>query len=199
MTDKQSLLSELPEKLRVELTTTMYEDELSKIAFFADRSPQFLAAVAPLLKPTVFERGEYVYLKGDPLDCVYFLRSGEAAYVERKREADLIFAVNKPGSYFGDIDFTLSTHSAEAKRQYTIKAISEIHVLALHKHDLYNIDLNFKTEILALFEKSQLYSARLRKFNAEAREWFITRSRLAQQTPISSESEPLEEIEEEDE
>ena len=42
------------------------------------------------------------------LSLVYFIKSGETAYVQAKQNADLVFAVNKAGSFFGDIDFTLS-------------------------------------------------------------------------------------------
>ncbi len=58
-----------------------------------------------------------------------------------------MFAINKAGSYFGDIDFTLSTTESEASRLYTVKAMSDVSLLALHKQDLYEIDIKFKKEI----------------------------------------------------
>lgn len=62
--------------------------------------------MAPLLKPVKVSKGEYIYLKGDSIDGVYFIKKGRAAYVEKKSKADEIFATVQPGSYLGDIDFT---------------------------------------------------------------------------------------------
>ena len=51
MTDKQQLLEQLPNKLRVELSTLIYREELAGIHFFRKKSPHFIACVAPLLRP----------------------------------------------------------------------------------------------------------------------------------------------------
>lgn len=55
-------------------------------------------------------------MNGDPIDAgkidlklVYFIKRGETAYVDPKPGGDLMFAVNKVGSFFGDVDFTLTT------------------------------------------------------------------------------------------
>ena len=69
MTDKQQLLSQLPNKLRVELSTMMYREELAGIHFFKRKSPHFIASIAPLLRPVNLCKGEYVYMAGDPLDA----------------------------------------------------------------------------------------------------------------------------------
>ena len=71
---------------------------------------------------------------------MYFLKSGETAYVQAKQKADLVFAVNKTGSFFGDIDFTLSTEEAEAKRAFSVKARTNVELLVLQKQDLFNLD-----------------------------------------------------------
>ena len=66
----------------------MYREELAGIHFFKKKSPHFIASVAPLLRPVNLAKGEYVYMAGDPLDAgrytlilVYFIKSGETAYV----------------------------------------------------------------------------------------------------------------------
>ena len=69
MSEKDLLLNELPEKLKVELTNVVYHNDLKDIVFFENKSPYFLAAVAPLLRRLHFERSECVYMKDDPLDC----------------------------------------------------------------------------------------------------------------------------------
>ena len=54
----------------------MYAQELAPIAYFQAKSPNFVASVAPLLKPLKVSKGEYVFLKGDSLDGIYFLKKG---------------------------------------------------------------------------------------------------------------------------
>lgn len=61
--------------------------------YFKLKSPKFVATVAPLLKPVKVCKGEEIYRKGDSLDGIYFIKKGECAYFERRRNADLSFAV----------------------------------------------------------------------------------------------------------
>lgn len=68
--------------------------------------------------------------------------------MQPKDKADLVFAVNKAGSYFGDIDFTLSTELAEAQRAFSVKARTNVELLVLQKQDLFNLDSQFKREIM---------------------------------------------------
>ncbi len=67
--DKQELLAQLPNNLRVELSTLIYREELAGIPFFRNKSPHFVASIAPLLRPVNLSKGEFVYMKGDPLDA----------------------------------------------------------------------------------------------------------------------------------
>lgn len=61
--------------------------------------------MAPLLKPLKILQGDYVYHKGDLIDGIYFIREGEAAYVEKGTFCDMIYCSILEGSYFGDMDF----------------------------------------------------------------------------------------------
>ena len=99
--DHQALIQELPHKLRVELSNLLYRHDLNHIPYFKSMSPHFVASVAPLLKPMAVAKGEYVYLRGDPIDGIYFLKKGETAYVVRQEEADVVFAINQEGATFG--------------------------------------------------------------------------------------------------
>ena len=85
--------------------------------------PHFVAQVAPMLKHMRIAQGEYIYMKDDPIDgsklwseLVYFLKQGETAYVVRNKDVDVVFAVNKAGSFFGETDFAQSTLNYEATR-----------------------------------------------------------------------------------
>lgn len=72
----------------------MYSQELGRINYFKNKSPQFITAIAPYLKPIQVCKGEYVYLKGESIDGIYFIKKGECAYVEKRPNADLIFGKN---------------------------------------------------------------------------------------------------------
>ena len=73
MSEKLSFVRELPPKLQVELSNIMYSHQLSGIRYFNNKSPQFIAALAPKLKPMKVSKGDYIFLKGDPLDGIYFI------------------------------------------------------------------------------------------------------------------------------
>ena len=144
-------MRELPPKLQIDLSSIIESQPLKGIRFFEDKSPQFIAALAPKLKPLKVSKGDYIFLKGDPLDGIYFIKNGEAAFVERRPKADLIFATNKAGSYFGDIDFAVINQKRETTRLFTVKAKTDMDLLLLEQEDLYSIDSQFKKEIFSLF------------------------------------------------
>ena len=131
MTEKLNFVRELPSKLQVQLSNIMYSHQLGGIRYFSKKSPQFIAALAPKLKPIKVCKGDFLFLKGDLLDGIYFIKKGEADYVERRPKADLIFATNKQGSYFGDIDFAVINEKMEPKRLFNVKAKTDMDLLLL--------------------------------------------------------------------
>ncbi len=71
--------------------------------------------------------------------------------MEKRPGADLVYAINMLGSNFGDIDFTASNEEQEAKRLFSVKAMSDIDLLFLQKEDLFELDMEFKKEVMNLF------------------------------------------------
>ena len=142
MSEQQKLLTELPGKLSVELSNIMYSQKLEGIQYFSGKKPSFIATVAPLLKPVKVSKGEYIYLKGDAIDGIYFIKQGEAAYVLENSEADLVFAKKEEGSLFGDIDFIHT--SSDSRRQFSVKAMADMDLLFFQRNDLFHLDLDFK-------------------------------------------------------
>ena len=67
-TDKYNFLSELPQSLKIELSIIMHHEVVSRIPFFLDKSPQFLAMAGPLLRPTRVAAGEFIYVEGDTMN-----------------------------------------------------------------------------------------------------------------------------------
>jgi hypothetical protein len=66
--DKMTFLSELPNKLRIELSHIMHDDVIKKMYFFNDQPSDFIAYVAPLLKPVKFSQNDFLYKTGDMID-----------------------------------------------------------------------------------------------------------------------------------
>ena len=79
-------------------------------------------------------------MKGDHVDGIYFIKKGEAAFVERRPSADLIFATNTAGSYFGEIDFTQIHSTSDIARRFTVKAKTDMDLLLLESKEMYSID-----------------------------------------------------------
>jgi hypothetical protein len=66
--DKMNFLQELPNKLRIELSQIMHDKVIQNLYFFRDQPSDFIAYVAPLLKPVKFSQNDYLYKSGDMID-----------------------------------------------------------------------------------------------------------------------------------
>jgi hypothetical protein len=66
--DKMNFLQELPNKLRIELSHIMHDSVIQKMFFFKDQPNDFIAYVAPLLKPVKFSQHDYLYKVDDMID-----------------------------------------------------------------------------------------------------------------------------------
>ena len=82
--DKHKLLRELPNNLRVELSNVMFQNTMQGISFFKKKSPHFIASIGPRLRYIRIQEGEYIFREGNPLDAVYFVKEGKAAFVDQK-------------------------------------------------------------------------------------------------------------------
>jgi hyperpolarization activated cyclic nucleotide-gated potassium channel 2 len=66
--DRMNFLQELPNKLRIELSQIMHDSVIQKMHFFRDQPSDFIAYVAPLLKPVKFSQADYLYKLDDMMD-----------------------------------------------------------------------------------------------------------------------------------
>jgi len=71
--DKMIFLQELPNKLRIELSQIMHDKAIHNLYFFKDQPKDFIAYVAPLLKPVKFSQDDYLYKQGDMIDESNFI------------------------------------------------------------------------------------------------------------------------------
>jgi len=105
---------------------------ITRIPFFQDKPPHFIAFVGPLLRPVKVFQGEYIYVEGDPIDDIFFLVKGSAALVLRQF-SDLAYVYVDEGFYFGEIDLLMGNEDTIGKRMFTVKANTECELLVLSK------------------------------------------------------------------
>ncbi len=98
--------------------------------------------------------------------------------MEARPSADLIFATNKPGSHFGDIEFALlGQGGVEPIREFSVKAKTDMDLLFLEKGSLYSIDNEFKATVFSLFEKSLKHYGTLQAMRRKSKEWLHRKER----------------------
>mmetsp|Transcript_25566 Transcript_25566/g.4276 ORF Transcript_25566/g.4276 Transcript_25566/m.4276 type:complete len:230 (+) Transcript_25566:1100-1789(+) len=126
--DKHSLFSEIPKKLRYEVAMSMYNGIAAEMPFFKDRDPAFVVFLMPLLKPLRVSDGEYLYRVDDFPDEVYFILRGRVNLVFGKME--LVYKSYLKGSYMGEIEIILDCHRID-----DVQAFGECEFLTVSKSD----------------------------------------------------------------
>ena len=117
--DKMNFLQELPNKLRIELSKIMHDKLIEKLYFFRDQPSDFIAYVAPLLKPVKFTQNDYLYKISDMIDEMYFVAKGTISFSLSKEYLEKEIKEVKKNNNFGEIEMCLNE-----KLTYNIKVKS---------------------------------------------------------------------------
>ena len=88
----------LPHNLKIQLSKIIHAKIVETFPFFRDQRPEFVAYIGPLLKTNKFQKGDYIYVEGDPVDQLYFLLKGNVDMVLTEHD-DLPFVQIHPGIY----------------------------------------------------------------------------------------------------
>ena len=131
--DKQKIFSELPPQIKSEVARQMYGGMVNKFRFFRNKDSTFISLVVPLLQASKVAIAERICTKNDHptasiifyLKVVYFLLEGKVVFVLKDRIA---FKAMLKGTYFGEADIL-----AQRRRQYTVRALVDSHILTLSK------------------------------------------------------------------
>lgn len=70
------------------------------------------------------------------------------------------------------MDFVINKGEAEAHRHFTVKAKKDVELLVISKGDLYQIGLEFKKEIIELFEEAEERYENLSELRKMCKEWY---------------------------
>ena len=104
-TDEFTLfLDSLDSRLKLEVYRHMYGYTKERIQFFSKNSdPEFTAWICPLLKSRLFIEDMPVFREMETLQAIYFLESGEVAYVLPQYQ-NRVYVKVAESETFGNID-----------------------------------------------------------------------------------------------
>ena len=168
--------------MKEHLSTVSFEKKitlLKRIHLFTDLNRPALKKIADLLEEMEYQKGHYVFKKGEEGEAVYIISSGKVSV----RDDDFIFGYLRDGDVFGE--YALIDNKA---RSASIYAEEQLNLLRLSKK-------NF-TKVLADNREVQL--GLLRMFVNRLREQDKMEKQLSQQNnQIRKQKESLEELNEE--
>jgi CRP-like cAMP-binding protein len=148
--DKMNFLQELPNKLRIELSQIMHDSVIQKMYFFKDQPSDFIAYVAPLLKPVKFSQNDYLYKEGDMIDEMYFVSKGTISFCLGRAYLDKEVKEIKKHNNFGEIEMCLNE-----KLSFNIRVKSRnCELFVLKKNDFLRLSVNFKEFIEKFLQRS---------------------------------------------
>ena len=104
MDDQAVFVEELPHNLRQQICIHMYKDIYKNVDFLSKKQTTFLSWICPHLRPKVTLKGEYVFVEGDDVKCIYFNNSEQdLSYCLRKFQNVEYIGIKK-GLMFGMSD-----------------------------------------------------------------------------------------------
>jgi len=163
-------------------TDTPYNTKLTllkKIQLFSDLHKPTLKKIADLLEDMEYQKGHYVFKKGDEGDAVFIITEGSVSV----KDEDLVLSTLKEGEVFGE--YALIDNKS---RSASIFAEETLKILRL--------DRNSFSRLLA--ENKEIQNALLHLFVNRLREHDALEKQLADQTKqIIRQKESLEELNEE--
>lgn len=74
-------VNELPQNLKLEVALFIHESAFRRIDFIREQSSSFINWICTNLIPMIHSPGEYIYFEGDDINCIYFMKAGNAGMV----------------------------------------------------------------------------------------------------------------------
>lgn len=124
-TSESSVLDDLPDSLRGELSLHLKKEVIDSINLFKDTGEEFRKEISIYLKPMVLTPGDIIFKEGDEGNKMYFVIQGNLEVLS----SDKTIAELKSGDFFGEIALFRNS-----KRNATIKAKSYCDLYYLHKN-----------------------------------------------------------------
>ena len=99
--DEESVLGNLPNKLKAEIAMHVHLDTLKQVAIFQNCEPGLLVELVLKLRLSVFSPGDYICRKGDIGKEMYIIKRGKLQVVSD--DGNTVFATLGEGVVFGEI------------------------------------------------------------------------------------------------
>lgn len=108
---QKDLLNGMSPSLRRAVTIALNEKIVEAVPIFKHGGPGFQAVLVRYLRPVICLREEYVFVSGEVVDAMYFIRSGQVQIVDNR---GMPVTSLDPGSFFGEtwlLDKQLATQN----------------------------------------------------------------------------------------
>ncbi|KAM9754591.1 uncharacterized protein ACNS7B_007482 isoform 2-T2 [Menidia menidia] len=144
MLDEQELLTQLPDKMRLDIAVDVNYSIVSKVPLFQGCDQQMIFDMLKSLRSVVYLPGDYVCKKGEVGREMYIIKAGEVQVVGGP-DGRTVFATLRAGSVFGEI--SLLAVGGVNRRTANVIAHGFANLFILDKKDL--------TEILVHYPESK--------------------------------------------
>jgi voltage-gated potassium channel len=134
--DQESLFSDLPAPLRLEVLFNLTRRLIERVPLFQHCSPVLRNELLMALKPQIFAPGTVVVREGEPGNGVYFISRGTLEILSEADERS--HGALGPGDYFGDLSLILGE-----RRTASVKALDFCDVFVLDRANFSRIKTEY--------------------------------------------------------
>ena len=152
----KEFLDELPHNLKVELSKVLHDNKIKNLYIFLNKPSDFIAYVAPLLKPIIFLQDDYIYKVNDIVKEIFFVCKGTVIFCLDLKYGEKEIKKIKKNNNFGEIEMCLNERLI-----YNIKIKSrKSDLFILKNEDFLKISVNYSSYI-----EEFLYNSLVRYLN----------------------------------
>lgn len=175
--DESEVLANLPDKLRIEISTYIHYNTLKSIHIFADCEESFLRELVTKLKTQVYSPSEYVCKKGEIGKELFIVKNGNLNVVSD--DGNTVFVTLKAGSFFGELSIlNIPGNKSGNRRSANVRSVGYSELLKLTKNDLWEVLVDYsenKNQIILkgyskLLKDNLLEEEYVKKYKNEAGE-----------------------------
>ncbi|CAK9295870.1 unnamed protein product [Gordionus sp. m RMFG-2023] len=136
LNEEDTILSNLPDKLKAEIAINVHLDTLRRVTIFKDCEPGLLVELILRLKLQVFSPGDYICRKGDVGKEMYILKRGKLNVVSE--DGKTVYATLSDGSVFGELSIlNIPGNKTGNRRTANVRSLGYSDVFCLSKDDLW--------------------------------------------------------------
>ncbi|KAM8750816.1 uncharacterized protein AB9X84_012591 [Acanthopagrus schlegelii] len=160
MLDEQELLTQLPDKMRLDIAIDVNYSIVSKVPLFQGCDRQMIFDMLKSLRSVVYLPGDYVCKKGEVGREMYIIKAGEVQVVGGP-DGKTVFVTLRAGSVFGEI--SLLAVGGVNRRTANVIAHGFANLFILDKKDLNEILVHYPESKKLLRKKARKMLAKGKK------------------------------------